>query len=266
MKKHLTEKQLKKLLKYISSEELKFQEVHWGKVPNTYWERVDMWHNFLLHYFPSDKIDHFVLALILLEMQSFYNLYTRIYDKKFKTDPMIDRGATGLLKSLDLFNANFLNIETINIKVKKLNPLTNKYKLSTLKDLSTKDAIIDNYIIEGKEVIIELFKLINNNQSIFQKISDREKKYEEKAPQVLIKNKPDIYLRKQFSPILYKYLKAHLPNYSYNKLCTIGGFLLFVMGIMPYTLSDLSNKRKYRDYLRKNFERVLPINLKSAIQ
>jgi hypothetical protein len=88
-----------------------------------------------------------------------------------------------------------------------------------------------------------------------------EKKYEEKAAHVLINNKPDIYSRKLFSPILYKYLKVHLPNYShysYNKLCTTGGFLLFVVGIMPDTQSDLSDKRKYRDYLRKNFEKKLP--------
>ena len=264
MKKHITNKQLKKLLKYISPVELKFQEDHWGKVPETYWERVDMWYNFLIRYFPYYKIDHFVLAIILLEMQSYYNLYSRIYDKKFKTDPVSNNGATGFMESLELFNTNFLNIESLNIKVRDLHPLSSKDVPKTIDDLTFKDAIIKNYKIEGKEVIIELFKLINNHRDVFQKISDREKKYEKKAAQVLINNKPDIYSRKLFSPILYKYLRVHLPNYSQysdNKLYTTGGFLLFVLGIMPDTHSDLSDRRKNRDYLRKNFEKALPSDI-----
>ena len=92
---------------------------------------------------------------------------------------------------------------------------------------------------------------------VFQKISNREKKYEGSGVQILRENKLEIYLRKQFSKILYKYLKVHLPHYSHNKLCITGGSLLFVMGIMPDTLSDLSNNRKYNDYLRKNFEKAL---------
>ncbi len=263
MKKGLSKKEKEKVEKYILLEEMKFLEKHWGKIPETYWQRVDMWYNFLIYYFPEYKIDHFILAAILLEMQSFHNLYARIYNKKFRTDPMVDKGAKGLLESQDLFNDNFLNIESINIKVKNLKPLKKDNKAKTFEDLTTQDSKIKNYKIEGKEVIIEIFKLINNNLSVFQKISDREKKYEEKTTQILMKNKPDIYLRKRFSTILYKYLKTHLPYYSHNKLCATGGFLLFVMGIMPDTLSDLSINKKYKDYLRKNFDKALRSDIKS---
>jgi len=261
MKKHITDKQLKKLLKYLSPDELKFQEDHWGKVPETYWERVDMWYNFLIHYFSDYKIDHCVLAIILFEMQSYHNLHSRIYDKKFKTDPVSNNGATGFMESLELFNTNFLNIESLNIKVRDLHPLSTEDVPKTIDDLTFKDSIIKNYKIEGKEVILELFRLINENKDIFQKIADAENKYDEGSYQLKKINKPKTYLRKEFSPVIYKYLEEHLPTFKHDRLCFIGGFLLFVVGIMPDTQSDLSDKRKYRDYLRKNFEKALPSDI-----
>ena len=263
MKKSLSKKDKEKVEKYISLDEMNFLEKHYGEVPDTYWERVDMWYDFLKHYYLNEEIDHFILAVILLEMQSRHYFYARNYEKKFKTDPVVDKGAKGLLESLELFNINFLNIESINIKVKNLKLRNKDYKAKTLEALTIKDAVIKEYIIEGKEVINELFKLMNNNSSVFQKISDREKKYLETATQILRKNKPDIYKRKQFSKILYKYLKVHLPHYSHNKLCVMGGFLLFEMGIMPETSSDLSINKQFKDYLRKNFDKALRSDINS---
>jgi len=257
MKKHLTNEQLKKLLKYISPEELKFQEKHWGKVPYIYWERVNMWYNFLKRYFLNYEFDHFILSIILLEMQSFSTLNTRNYNKKFKTDQISDKGATGLLESLELFKTNFMNIESINIKVRVLHHLSTENVPKTIDDLTSKDSMIKNYKIEGKEVIIELFRLINNHRDVFQKIYDMEKRYDGKTAQIIIKDKPKIYLRKRFSPILYMYLKEHLPYYTHNRLCTIGGILLYKMDLIPYSMSDLSENKKYKDYIRKNFERML---------
>ncbi len=258
MIKHITDKQLKKLLKYISPEELIFQEEHWSNLPETYWERVDRWYNFLIHYFPDYKIDHFILAIILLEMHSYFNLYARIYDKKFKADPVSNNGATGLLESLELFNTNFLNIESLNIKVRALHPLSTEDVPKTIDDLTFKDSMTKNYKIEGKEVILELFKLINENKDIFQRIADAEKKYDEGLYRLQKGNKPKTYLRKEFSPVIYKYLEEHLITFKHDRLCYIGGFLLFVLGIMPDTKSDLSDKKKNRDYLRKNFGKALP--------
>ena len=264
MEKSLSKKDKEKAEKYISLDEMIFLKKHYGEVPNTYWERVDMWCDFLKHYYPNEEIDHFILAVILLEMQNRHYFYARNYEKKFKTDPVVDKGAKGLLESLDLFNINFLNIESINIKVRNLNLRDKDYKAETLETLTNKDAVTKEHRIEGIEVFSELFKLINNNRCVFQNISDREKKYEKTVTKILKKNKPKIYMRKRFSKILYKYLKAHLPHYSHNKLCITGGSLFFVMGIMPDTLSDLSNNRKYNDYLRKNFEKALCSDIKSG--
>jgi len=263
MEKSLSKKDKEKVEKYISLDEMNFLKKHYGEVPDTYWERVDMWYDFLKHYYPNEKIDHFVLAVILIEIQSYYNLYARIYNKKFNIDPVVDQGGKGLLESLDLFNNNFLNIESIDIKVKKFKRLKDDIKTITFNDLSAHSST-NKYKIEGKEVIIEIFKLINNNRYVFQKISDREMKYEKTVTKILKKNKPKIYLRRRFSKILFKYLEAHLPHYSPNKLYVIGGFLLLEMSIMPDTSSDLSNNRQYKDYLRKNFCKALRSDIKSG--
>jgi hypothetical protein len=51
--------------------------------------------------------------------------------------------------------------------------------------------IVKNYKIEEKEVITKLFRLINNHRDVVQKISDSEKRYDEKTAQIIIKDKPN---------------------------------------------------------------------------
>ena len=258
MKKQITEKQLQKIIKYISPEELTFQEDHWGKVPETYWERVDRWNNFLMHYFQEYKLDHFILAIILLEMQNYFNLYARIYDKKFEIIPICDDGATGLLKCLEMFDANFLNIESVSIKVRALHPLSIEDKPESFKDIVTRDSSVKNYKIEGKEVILKLFRIINENKDSFQEIAEGENRFDDDKFQLQKKNKPKTYMRKKFSPLIYKYLEEHLTTIKHDRLCYLGGLLLFELGIMPETQSDLSNNKKYKDYMRENFAKALP--------
>ncbi len=258
MQTYISDKQLKKVLKYISPDELLFQEEHWDFVPDTYWERINMWNDFLFHNFPDKKIDHFILAIILLEMQSYFNIYARIYDKKFEIIPVCDDGVTGLLKCLEMFNVNFLNIESVSIKVRALHPLSIEDKPESFDDIVSRDSSVKNYKIEGKEVILKLFRIINENKDSFQEIADGENRFDDDIFRLQKKNKPKTYLRKIFSPIIYKYLEEHLSTYSHNRLCHLGGFLLFVLGIMPDTQSDLSDNKKYKDYLRKNFAKALP--------
>ncbi len=79
MKKHLTEKQLKKLVKYIPLDELVQQEKDWEEVPDGYWKSVNFWYKFLKLYLASYSIDHYTLAVIIHEIQVQYHRYERLY-------------------------------------------------------------------------------------------------------------------------------------------------------------------------------------------
>ena len=144
------------------------------------------------------------------------------------------------------------------IKVRALHPFSIEEKPESFDDIVSRDSSVKNYKIEGKEVILKLFRIINENKDSFQEIADGENRFDDDIFRLQKKNKPKTYLRKKFSPIIYKYLEEHLSTYSHNRICHLGGFLLFVLGIMPDTQSDLSDNKKYKDYLRKNFAKALP--------
>lgn len=257
MKKGLSKKEKEKIEKYISLDEMNFLKGHYGEVPNTYWEWAEMWNKFLKYYFPDDPIDHKKLSFILLEMNRYYSHYFRLYNDKFEITPLINQGSTGLLDATEKFNSNFLNIESVRITVKNHRFLSEKDIITDIDELKYKDAVPKFYKIEGKEVLNELFKLINENKDIFEKLSTIELKYKKPGHPVIRKNKPRTYLRKRYSKILYQYLKDHLLNFSPNKLYNIGGFMLFVMEIMPDTKTDLTINKNFKDYIRNNFKKAL---------
>ncbi len=258
MKTSISNKQLKKILKFVSLEELEFQEEHWEEVPDSYWERVNNWNEFLIDYLKEYPVDHYTLSVILHEIQTQFHHYERKYLSFNDSIPLSHIGATGLLKALKSFDQNFLNIESINIKTKLQKPFSKDHITKNIDDFRTKDSIPETYRITGKEVILQLFELVKMNKHIFENLSKSEEKLFGETYQFIVNNKPKLYIRKRYSPIIYKYLKEHLPNHSHNKLITIGGFLLYAMGIMPITQSDLLDNRKYIDYLRKNFAKFLP--------
>ena len=258
MKTSISDKQLKKLLKYVPLEDLKLQEEHWGEVPDTYWIRVDEWYMFLIDYLKEYPVDHFSLSIILHEIQTHYHQYERKYFSYKESIPLAHSGAKGLLDALESFNDNFMNIESIQIQIKKHKPFTKDHITRDINEFRMKYAIPKTFKLTGKEVIIQLFKLVKENKHIFEPLSKSEEKLSGETYEFIIKNKPELFIRKLYSPVIYKYLNEHLPNYSYNKLITIGGFLFYRMDVLPKTHSDLTNNKKYIDHLRKNFVKYLP--------
>lgn len=223
MKKGLLKKEKEKIEKYISLDEMNFLKEHYGEVPDTYWERAEPLFEFLTAYFQSLPIDHKVLAIIILEMQSYYTHYERLRYKAKELVPVMNSGATGLMDALDLFNRNFLNIESIRIIVRGYQPLGTGFTPESLDDLKLKDLQPITYIIKGKEVLLEMFRILNEKRQIFDELSQMELKYKDSKYQKLKKYESKSILRREFSLILYDYLKDHLPKFSGNKIFLIGG-------------------------------------------
>ena len=203
MKKHLTEKQLKKLVKYIPPDELEQQEKDWEEVPDGYWKSVNFWYEFLKFYLASYSIDHYTLSVIIHEIQVQFHRYERIYLSYMDSIPLTHTGATGLLNALTVFDNNFLNIESIMIKVKSRTPFAENYIPNNIDDFRIKDAIPVNYCITGKEVILEIFNLLRKNRHKFEILSGSEMKLSGNKFEFVKKNKPKIYFRKISSEILY---------------------------------------------------------------
>ena len=57
MKTRLTDKQIKKLFKYIPLTELEYQEEYWGNVPESFWDSVNDWYEYLKQYLEGYTID-----------------------------------------------------------------------------------------------------------------------------------------------------------------------------------------------------------------
>lgn len=258
IKKHITDKQIKKLLKYISLAELEYQEEYWGKVPDGYWKYVHKWYEFLNHFLESYPIDHYILAIIMYEIQVQYHCYERKYLSYKDTIPIMHSGANGLLKALESFDENFLNIESIIIKTKSHTPFPKDFELKNLNDFRTKDSQPVTYKITGHEVILEIFKLLSNNKNIFETLSKSEEKLSGKTYDFIMKNKPKVYFRKISSEIFYNYLRDHLPKRtSDNKVFNIGGFLQYHSDFMPEPKKEFTTDKEFRNFLISNFKKSI---------
>ena len=257
MEKSLSKKDKEKVEKYISLDEMNFLKKHYRKIPDTYWERVEPLYDMLKIYFESFSIDHRILAVIILEMQSFYTHYERLRYKAKVTVPVMNSGATGLIDALDLFNSNFLNIESVRITVRGSNPLDSDFTPNTLDELKLKDVLPGTFIIKGKEVLIELFRILNEKRQVFNELAQTEQKYMESKYLKLKKKKPKSYLRKIYSKILYHYLKDHLPKFSDSKIYLIGGMIFEIIGIMPIPRKNVSEERRFKNFAISNFKKSL---------
>ena len=262
MEKSLSKKEKEKIEKYISLDEMNFLKKHYRKIPDTYWERVESLYDLLLTYFKSLSIDHKILAVIILEMQSFYTHCERLRYKAKVTVPVMNSGATGLIDALDLFNSNFLNIESVRVTVRGRYPLDSGFTPDTLDELKSKDVLPETFIIKGKEVLLELFRIIRERRQIFDELSQMEQEYKDSKYHKLKKYKSKSILRREFSIILYDYLKDHIPKFSDNKIFQIGGLIFYIIGMMPITKKDLSIENNIKPYLISNFKKSLSEKIK----
>ena len=212
MKTHLTDDQIVKLFKYIPLIEMQYQEEYWGNVPESFWDSVNDWYEFLKQYLEGYSIDHHTLAIILHEIHVQYHRYKRTYLSYTDSIPLTHLGAKGLLNALTSFEENFLNVESIMIKTKSHTPFASNYKPKKLNDFRIKDDKPVTIRITGKEVILELFKLLRKNKNNFEILSESEEKLSGETFEFVKKNKPKIYFRKMSSVILYEYLRDHFPK------------------------------------------------------
>ena len=196
IKKHLSDEQIEKLVRYIPLTELEFQEEYWGTVPNSYWDSVNNWYEFLKQFLESHPIDHHSLAIIMHEIQVQYDSYERKYLSYKDSIPINHSGATGLLNAIESFDNHFLNIESIIIKTKSHAPFKKDHITENINDFLIKDHIPISYRIIGKEVLLEIFRLLRNNKDKFETLSKSEEKLSGKTFDFIKKNKPKVYFRK----------------------------------------------------------------------
>lgn len=154
-----------------------------------------------MDYLKDYPIDHHSLSVILHEIQIQFHHYERKYLSFKDSIPLTHIGATGLLNALESFDQNFLNIESINIKTKSQKPFTKDHITKNIDDFRIQDSIPETCRITGKEVILQLFELVNKNKHVFENLSKSEEKLFGEPYEFIVTNKPKLYIRKRYSPV-----------------------------------------------------------------
>ena len=211
-------------------------------------------HKTLLQYsvYCKDEFEAVCLGVFKLELSHLKR--TKSWDISLNniTKPLLNEGASNLLKAIEAFNVNPNNIEEITIKTKHPDNFLKSNSVNT--DKITKDASGPYLNISGRIAINRVMNGVSNKETIkeFQTIAKADK------PD---KNEPINFFKKSAN-ILYPYLKKyfnHLP--SENERYYLGAHLLDAVNIKP----------KYRNLAKleqdKNaFKKAMINNFKKAIK
>ena len=210
-------------------------------------------HKTLLQYsvYCKDEFEAVCLGVFILELSHLKR--TKSWDISLNniTKPLLNEGASNLLKAIEAFNVNPNNIEEITIKTKHPDNFLKSNSVNT--DKITKDASGPYLNISGRIAINRVMNGVSNKETIkeFQTIAKADKP-DKKEP---------INFFKKSANILYPYLKKyfnHLP--SENERYYLGAHLLDAVNIKPKyrNLAKLEqDENEYKRAMINNFKKAI---------
>ena len=214
-------------------------------------------HKTLLQYrvYCKDEFEAVCLGVFILELSHLKRTQSWDITLNNKTKPLLNEGASNLLKAIEAFNVNPNNIEEITIKTKHPDNFLKSNSINS--DKITKDASGPYLNISGRIAINYIMNGVSSKETIkeFQKIAKADKP----------KKKEPINFFKKSANILYPYLKKHFKHLpSENERYYLGAHLLDAVNIKPKyrNLAKLEQdenayEKAYKDAMISNFKKAV---------